>query len=83
MRRAEPTIRPSWINRARVLEVPPSKAITRDQGWTIAGSLRVVRMFLAFLLPSVAGRAMLNGTRVVTISQNGLHRDPGRDRSSG
>ncbi|MGZ5997286.1 MAG: hypothetical protein ACXWN0_16635, partial [Isosphaeraceae bacterium] len=52
-------------------------------GPTIDGSLRVVRMFLAFPLPSVAGRAMLNGTRVVTISQNGLHRDPGRDRSSG
>ncbi len=62
-----------------------TSAITRDQARTIAGSLRVVvvRMFLAFLLPSVAGRAMLNGTRVVTISQDGLRRDPGRDRSSG
>ena len=85
VRRAEATTRTSWINRARVLEVPPSSAITRDQARTIAGSLRVVvvRMFLAFLLPSVAGRAMLNETRVVTISQNGPHRDPGRDRSSG
>src|SRR5208283_2093869 len=51
----------------------------RSQGArTIAGSLRVVRMFLAFFLPSVAGRAMLSGTRVVTISQDGLHRDKPR-----
>ena len=83
VRRAEATIRPSRISRARVLEVPPSRAITRDQARTIAGSLRVMRMFLAFFLPSVAGRAMLSGSRVVTISQDGLHRDPSRDRSSG
>ena len=47
------------------------------------GRLDVERILLAFFLPSVAGKAMLSGTRVVTISQDGLRRDPSRDRSSG
>ncbi len=64
-------------------EVPPSRAITRVQARIIAGSLRLVRMFLAFFLPSVAGRAMLSGARVLTVRQDGLHRDPSPDRFPG